>query len=226
MRSVIVLLSLAVFLFGCSTNEPAKNEQPAETKGKTTGTEKNKPERKGESKDVHVPNPQVSDDRNLTKIGQTIDDSKGEMTLKGIKNVNKHYNHEPISLTIKDVKLIHHKPDNSMIDFFHSYTHEEEFDFVKIAVEIKNNSDKTVKFAPVALIKTSDGQKKMFDEDIYLEELGGEMKENSTKEGTLGFIVEEAKQPIQWVEVTTSDVFNQNDKLIHKAQTIKIDLNR
>lgn len=220
MRPLVLLLTLTVFLFGCTTNESEISDKTnEETKEKITETEKNITV----NKDVNVPNPQVSDDQNLKEIGQTINDPKGEITLEAIKNVNKNYNVSPIGLILQDVKLIHYKPDYSMIDFFHSYTHDEEFDFVKIAVEIKNTSNKTVKFAPVALVKTSDGQKKMWEEDIYLEELGGEIEGNSTKKGSLGFIVEKAKQPIQWVEVTTSDVFDQNDKLIHKAQKIKID---
>jgi hypothetical protein len=220
MRPLVLLLTLTVFLFGCTTNESEISDKTnEETKEKITETEKNITV----NKDVNVPNPQVSDDQNLKEIGQTINDPKGEITLEAIKNVNKNYNVSPIGLIIQDVKLIHYKPDYSMIDFFHSYTHNEEFDFVKIAVEIKNTSNKTVKFAPVALVKTSDGQKKMWEEDIYLEELGGEIEGNGTKKGSLGFIVEKAKQPIQWVEVTTSDVFDQNDKLIHKAQKIKID---
>jgi hypothetical protein len=91
---------------------------------------------------------------------------------------------------------------------------------------MKNTSNDTVKFAPVAVLKTSDGQQKIWEDDIYLEELGGEIEGNSTKKGTVGFIVEEAKQPIQWAEFTTSDVFDQNDKLIKKGQKIKIELER
>jgi hypothetical protein len=223
MRPMAILLILTVLLFGCTNNGSEKNEKPNdETREKTTETEKNK----AENKDVHVPNPQVSDDQNLKEIGQTINDSKGEITLEAIKIANDNYKIGPMELNVRDVKLIHYKPDYSMIDFFHSYTHDEEFDFVKLAVEMKNTSDDMLKFAPVAILKTSDGQQKIWEDDIYLEELGGEIKGNSTKTGTVGFIVEETKQPIQWVEFTTSDVFDQNDKLIKKGKKIKIEIER
>ncbi len=84
----------------------------------------------------------VTDDRSLLKVGQTFSDDKGKAVLKDIKPVNKTYKIGDVELTVKEMKLIHLRPDYSMIDYFHELTHDEEFDFVKVFVDIKNTSSK------------------------------------------------------------------------------------
>jgi hypothetical protein len=195
--------------------------------------------------DEYQPNPQVTDDRTLQKVGQTYADGKGEAALKAIKNVTKTYKVGPIELTVKEMKWIHLRPDYSMIDYFHVLTHDEEFDFVKVFVEIKNTSNEKVNFGPIALLKTNTGETFDWEKDIYLEELNGEIEGNSTKYGNLGFIVNasdshahkdkkseeeghkddhsnEAKD-INWIEITTSDVFDKERKKISDSQKIKIE---
>ncbi|MBD5070346.1 hypothetical protein GUF45_01500, partial [Xanthomonas citri pv. citri] len=83
----------------------------------------------------------------------------------------------------------HLRPDYSMIDYFHELTHDEEFDFVKVFVDIKNTSTKKVNVAPIALMKTNTGETFDWNKDIYLEELNGELEGGAEKSGNLGFIV-------------------------------------
>lgn len=169
----------------------------------------------------YILSPQVIDDRSIQEIGQTFRDNKGEAKLKAINNDSQTYMIGSIELTIREAKILQFKPDYSLIDFFHSYTQAETFDFVKLFVEIKNTSDKPLKFAPAAIINTNSGEKKTWEDDIYLEELNGEIKDNATKKGNLGFIIE--KSNINSIEITTSDVFNQKDEKLNNAEKIKIE---
>ena len=166
-------------------------------------------------------NPQVPDDRTLIEVDQTVSDEKGEVTLKAINQVNKTYSDGPIKLTVKDMKLIHLRPDYSLIDYFHVLTQEEEFDFVKVFVEIENKYPEKVNFAPIALIETSTGEKLNWENDIYLEDLNGEIKGNETKKGNIGFIVE-SSDDLEWIEITTSDVFDKDGEKIIESQKLKI----
>jgi hypothetical protein len=150
-----------------------------------------------------------------------VSDEKGEATLKAINQVNKTYSDGPIKLTVKDMKLIHLRPDYSLIDYFHVLTQEEEFDFVKVFVEIENKYPEKVNFAPIALIETSTGEKLNWENDIYLEDLNGEIKGNETKKGNIGFIVE-SSDDLEWIEITTSDVFDKDGEKIIESQKLKI----
>lgn len=215
-KAICLFLLLSLLLLGCSNNN-VEQSMAAENKSTSLSSTNKIP---SYYKD-YILNPQVIDDRSMQEIGQTFRDKKGEATLKAIKNDNLTYKMGSIELTIREAKLLHFKPDYSLIDFFHSYTHEEEFDFVKLFVEIKNTSDEPLKFAPVAIVKTSSGEKKTWEDDIYLEELNGEVAANTKKIGNIGFIIEKAK--VDSIEITTSDVFNTQDKKINKAEKITID---
>jgi hypothetical protein len=166
-------------------------------------------------------NPQVTDDRTLLEVGQSVSDEKGEATLKAINQVNETYEEGPIKLTVKDMKIIHLRPDYSLIDYFHVLTQEEEFDFVKAFIEIENTSPEKSNFAPIALIETSTGERIDWEKDIYLEELNGEIEGNETKKGNLGFILN-SSEDLEWIEITTSDVFNKDEEKIIDSQKIKI----
>ncbi|WHY77855.1 DUF4352 domain-containing protein [Neobacillus sp. WH10] len=172
--------------------------------------------------DVYVPSPQVTDDRNLVNIGETLSDTKGELTLKEYKKVNMEIQVGPANMIIKDIKVMHFVPDFSMIDFFHDYTHDEEFDFVKVEVEVKNTSNEVIKFNPIAFIKMNNGEQKTWEDDIYLEELPGEIGPNGVKKGNLGYILKDTND-IKWVELLTSDVVNKNEESIAEAKNIIID---
>ncbi|MFC6040792.1 hypothetical protein ACFPYN_15295 [Paenisporosarcina macmurdoensis] len=207
MKKHIALLGLLTLVIsGCSNN--------------TVASVKEKPANIDYLNDYYS-NPQVPDDRTLIEVDQTVSDEKGEATLKAIKQVNKTYSDGPIKLTVKDMKLIHLRPDYSLIDYFHALTQKEEFDFVKVFIEIENKYPEKVNFAPIALIETSTGEKLNWENDIYLEDLNGEIKGNETKKGNIGFIVE-SSDDLEWIEITTSDVFDKDEEKIIESQKIKI----
>ncbi|WP_449540484.1 hypothetical protein [Ferdinandcohnia sp. Marseille-Q9671] len=170
----------------------------------------------------YAANPQVPDDRTLLEAGQSILDEKGEITLKRIKQVNETYEIGPIKITIRDMKLIHLRPDYSLIDYFHVLTHKEEFDFVKVFVEIENTSSEEVNFAPVALLNSNTGETFDWEKDIYLEDLNGVIEGNSSKKGNLGFILKSSDN-LESIEITTSDVFDQDEKKITNAQKVTLE---
>ncbi|MGX4764825.1 DUF4352 domain-containing protein [Bacillus mojavensis] len=234
MKKTLSILFFIVILAGCSSNvnsekQNTAGEQTAKATPQSTSSQK-------DSIDEYQPNAQVTDDRSLLKVNQTFSDDKGEAVLKDIKQVNQTYKIGNVELTVKEMKLIHLRPDYSMIDYFHVLTHDEEFDFVKVFVDIKNTSSEKVNFAPVALMKTNTGETFDWNKDIYLEELNGELEAGAEKSGNLGFIVNAAsghahdelsadkkKKEIKWIEITTSDVFDQNHKKISDSQKIKIE---
>ncbi|WP_061860105.1 hypothetical protein [Priestia megaterium] len=251
MKQTLSILFLIILLVGCSSNaDPKSNEKNTENETRTENSVNKKDDETKQQKnqeqtankiDEYQPNPQVTDDHSLQKVGQTYADGKGEATLKAIKNVNKTYEVGSVELTVREMKLIHLRPDYGMIDYFHVLTHDEEFDFVKVFVEVKNKSSEKVNFAPVALLKTNTGETFDWQKDIYLEKLNGEIKGNATKFGNLGFIVNatgghahnsghneqaEAKKAkdIKWIEITTSDVFDKDHKKISDSQKIRIEL--
>jgi len=173
--------------------------------------------------DVYVPNPQVTDDLNLVKVGETISDSKGKLTLKSYKQVNQTIKVGPVEMMIKDVKVLHFIPSYNMIDFFHAYTHEEEFDFIKIGVEIKNTSNEQVKYTPIAALKVNNEEHKTWEDDIYLEELAGVVEPGDVKKGNMGFILDHTKE-VEWIELLTSDVVDENQKIVEQGKNTKIEL--
>lgn len=246
------MLFFILLLVGCSANAVPGNDGDKanigdKTQSESTTNENNDKPKQQENQEIfdqYQPNPQVTDDRSLQKLGQTYEDEKGEATLKAYKDVNQTYTVGPIELIVKEMKLIHLRPDYSMIDYFHVLTHDEEFDFVKVFVEIKNTSSENVNFAPIAIIKTNTGETLDWEKDIYLEELNGEIKGNRTKFGNLGFIInatdihkdghsdgknshvkehQSEEKNIQWIEITTSDVFDKKQKKISESQKIKIE---
>lgn len=193
-------------LSGCSI---AKEEINKETKAAETAES----QQVIENKDGYAPNPQVTDDSTLRNAGDSFTDNKGELTLKAVKEVNKTFNLDGIVYTIKDVKLLHFIPDYSLIDFYHPYTHDEEFDFVKIGVEVKNNAEESYHFGPVALVNINDTIHKTWEDDFYLEELHGEILAGQKKQGNLGFIVDELDN-LDKVEILAGDLVDKDKKKI------------
>ena len=115
------------------------------------------------------------------------------------------------------MKVMHATPDYSMIDFFHGYTHDEDFDIVKVNVEIKNNSDKKIKFSPVAFLETDRGEHLTWEDEIYLEELTGEIEGNGSKSGNIGFILNDGN--IKGISVMTSDAVDDEGKVLAKGKS-------
>ena len=219
MKKISFFLILLLVLTGCSSVNNTENKATGDQVKTIDQTEKNQ----NVKKDVYVPNPQITDDINLVTVGETVTDDKGELTLKSYKRINKTVNIGGVEMVLKEVKLMHFVPDYSMIDFFHSYTHEEEFDFLKVGIEVKNKSDEDIKFSPVAYVKTSKGELKTWEDDIFLEELNGEIQSNNVKKGNLGFILENTND-IKSIEILTSDVLNNVDESIEKPKTLKVDI--
>ncbi|MGG0664556.1 hypothetical protein ABE042_10660 [Viridibacillus arvi] len=209
MKKLLGFLLLSSLLFGCS-NKDFSTSSPALAQ-----------EIESNYLDGYGANPQVPDDRTLLTVGQSIKDAKGEATLKKINLEEQTINVGDIKLTVKDTKLIHLFPDYSLTDYFHALTHDEEFEFVKLFVEIKNDSNDKVNFAPIAMIETNTGQKITWDQDIYLENLNEEIEGSASKKGNLGFIVD-TKTDLEWIEITTSDVFDENEEKVADAKKFRI----
>lgn len=211
MKQVIYLCLLLITLTGCSFND--EKSVAAKTSANNTIPS---------YYDDYILNPQVSDDRLLQEVGQFSRDNRGELTVKATEHDSHTYKiGDSIELTIREAKILHFKPDYSLIDFYHSYTHDQEFDFVKLFVEIKNTSNQPLKFAPIATMNTNMDELKTWEDDIYLEELNREIAANGTKKGNLGFIIE--KSNVDSIEIMTSDVFNKKDELKYEGETIRVE---
>jgi len=206
---VFILLTCAFFLSACASNTIQQTETEVKSEVENSLL-----------KD-YISNPQVPDDRELLKVGETYRDEKGEITLKQINHLNETVDIGPIQLTFKEMKVIHLNPDYSLVDYFHVLTHEEEFDFVKVFVEIENTSSETVNFAPIATIETSQGEQIPWENDIYLDGLNGVFEGNEKKFGNLGFIIE--KSDLSSLKITTSDVFSENEEKIADFQNIMLE---
>lgn len=163
----------------------------------------------------YVLSPQITDDRMLQEVGQNKRDAKGEATVKAVNMNPETYDIGPVELTVAESKVLQVKPDYSLIDFFHVYTHDQEFKVVKMFVEMTNTSSEPVHFAPVALFETGAKELKLWEDDIYLEGLTGELAPGETKRGNIGFIVEESD--VDSITITTSDVFDAHEEKIAKA---------
>ncbi|MDR7238469.1 DUF4352 domain-containing protein [Neobacillus drentensis] len=221
MKQTLITILLVLLLTGCSFVSIQPNRDKTDSK-----TEKISTDSKKISEDDHnayYNNPQVTDDSTLQKPGQSMTDEKGEATLKAIKPINSVYHLGEIEFTIKEMKLLHYRPDYSLIDYFHPLTEAEEFDFIKINVDINNKSKEKRNFAPVALFETNTGVKMDWKQDMYLEHLNGEIEGNQIKRGNLGFIVDQAEsKKIEWIQILTSDVFNEKQERLEEAQKIQL----
>jgi len=213
MKKYLTLLLAISILSGCSAAAPEDSTKETKAAGAVKAVDEPK------THNIYVPNPQVTDDSTLKKAGDTVTDRKGELTLKAVKEVNKHLTLGGIQYTIKDIKLLHYVPDYSMIDFFHPYTHEEEFDFVKMGIEIENTSKENYHFAPVALMKVNGSIHKTWEDDFYLEELNGEIAAGQMKKGNVGFIVDEL-DGLSEVEILSGDLVSDDKK--KKASPVRL----
>lgn len=213
MKKYLTLLLAISILSGCSA--AAQEESTKETIADGVVKAVDEPK----TSNIYVPNPQVTDDSNLTKVGDTVTDRKGELTLKAVKELNKHLTIDGIEYKVKDIKLMHYIPDYSLIDFYHPYTHDEEFDFIKVGVEMENTSKESYHFAPVAMMNINGTVHKTWEDDFYLEEMNGEIKAGQVKKGNIGFIVEELDE-ISQIEILSGDLVGEDKE--KKANPIKL----
>ncbi|ANU14543.1 putative protein ydhF precursor [Planococcus halocryophilus Or1] len=204
-KAIYFLLFSAVILGGCS--DPDDSIAVASTVAEESEVPK--------YYEDYVLSPQVTDDRKLQEVGQNKRDAKGEAIVEAINMTMETYGIGPVKLTVAESKILQVKPDYSLIDFFHAYTHDQEFSVVKMYVEITNTSNEPLHFAPVALFETDAEELKLWEDDIYLEGLTGEIAPGETKQGNIGFIVEESD--IDSVTITTSAVFNKSEEKIAEA---------
>lgn len=85
MKKYLQIMLAVSMVTGCSFAEAESNKE-----SKTAETVVDKPT--NNNTDVYVPNPQVTDDRDLKKVGDSITDEKGELTLKSVKKSMKPLN--------------------------------------------------------------------------------------------------------------------------------------
>lgn len=208
-----LILSVCVLgiISGCSSQSATSNNSHAEAASNSDYLKK------------YQANPQVTDDRTLLKVGDDITDDRGYAKLKRHNFTQESYKIGEITLTIRDVKQIYLEPTYSMIDYFHTLTHDESFDTVKAFVEVTNNSDQTVHFSPMAILTSNTGQKWTWDQDIYLDNLTGKIKPHQTKRGNIGYILEHESNPSKFV-LQTSDVFDEKEQKIANSKKINLSL--
>ncbi|MEH7744622.1 DUF4352 domain-containing protein [Neobacillus drentensis] len=221
MKHSLIIILFVFLLTGCSFGSIQPSPERTDTKSENTSKAPQKIS--AVDHEAYYNSPQVTDDSTLKKPGQSVTDEKGEATLKTMKQINKVYHFGDIEYTIKEIKLLHYRPDYSLIDYFHPLTEDEEFDFIKISVDIKNHSKEKRNFAPVALFETNTGVKMDWKQDMYLEHLNGELQGSQVKRGSLGFIVDQTKgKEIEWIKILTSDVFNDQQEKLEEAQKIQL----
>lgn len=217
MKKALVLLIFILLLAGCSTN----GINTEKTKGEKSVEDKHVAEK---NKNFYIDNPQATDDRPLQEIGRVYEDKDGQATLKALNQDKQTVTIGPMELTIQHVKAFLYLPSPDLIDFFHEYTeNEEEFNYVKVFITVKNTSADTLNFNPIAVLETSAGEKKNWQEDFYLEGLNGDFKGKEDKLGNMGFVIDKTNvDEFKWIKLTTSQVLDQNQKIISKEKVIKI----
>ncbi|WP_088008257.1 DUF4352 domain-containing protein [Indiicoccus explosivorum] len=218
-KELLTGLALALLLSGCSDGAAAPEEE-----AETAETPAAEPETASggipDFYEGYVANPQVTDDRALTETGQTVRDANGQITLKAIASPDAAVEIGGIELTVHEAKVFMFQPDYSLTDFYHHYTDEEEFAVVKAFVSFTNTTDAPLQFAPVALASTDTGEERTWEDDIYLEEMNGEIALGETVKGSIGFVVDDAE--VGSLTLTTSDVFSADDEKVADAAKIEI----
>lgn len=160
-------------------------------------------------------NPQIPDDRTLTKQDDAVQAEKGFLTVDAANFQTETVHIGDVTLTIHDTKRITLEPDYSMIDYFHMLTEDSEFTLVKAFVTIENKGDEPVIFSPVAQIEsTHDTQ--TYERDVYLDDVTGKLQPNETKSGNIGYIVDPSVK--KWTVQTTS-VYDVHEKIIAEPKT-------
>ncbi|WP_028784712.1 DUF4352 domain-containing protein [Thalassobacillus devorans] len=227
MKHLLYLLMAVVLLTAC-TNANKEIENAKEQPEKDTEiAKKETDEQEAKNQATFIDNPQAPDDSSLKKTGQTYQDGDGKIKLLALSPSEKQVTVGPMEMIIKEVKLMNYSPAPHLIDFFHGYTSQEEnFNYIKLNLIVKNTSNQTLNFAPVSVLETNKGEKKNFEDDFYLENMYGKYKSGETRYGQLGFIIKKNKtKKIDSLQILTSDVFSGKES-IDKAKKITIQLSR
>lgn len=212
MKQLVVLLTLGTILSGCGNPVQEAKQSVSLPKQEQVSIEKTA---------AYVPNPQLPDDRKLTKVDASIADDKGELTLKQFVRPDVTRTIGPIRMKVEEVKVFHARPSYGMIDFFHGFTHDESFDLVKTRVTITNTGNEPVTFNPVAHFKLDTKIEKTIEDDIYLESLAATYAPDETRSGNFGFILE---QPLSYVDWLTSDVLSTKRDVLGKGSSLSLRL--
>jgi hypothetical protein len=225
MKQFFIPIGLSVLLFGCSSTDTPAVEENTAPQAEENIEEKNTNESTNDTSKKYSNSPQAVNDQSVTNIGQIYEDKNGVITLRAIHNNPETLEIGPIELTIKEVKIFTYLPSNDLIDYFHGFTHNEDnFNYVKVRVEVKNTSDQPAKFSPIGQLETNEGEKVSGEEDFYLESLIGEYTPGEVREGNIGLVIEETSvENIEWVKIITSDVLNTENNTINKTEEIKIE---
>ncbi|RKQ30771.1 hypothetical protein [Oceanobacillus halophilus] len=222
MKNALLMIITTLVLSGCinpdQQSEPVNDEfhQKKETdRVHAESTEKNDP---------YMHNPQAPDTRSLENIGQEFTDENGKVILKAISDYMDTHRIGPVELSITDIKVMDYTPALHLIDYFHGFTNNEtNFHYIKLAVTINNTSSEDVNFAPVSILKTNKGEMKNFEDDFYLQNLHGILLANEQKSGELAFILDETTpDKLTEIQITTSDIFDENNESIQKGKEINI----
>lgn len=216
MKQILAALMLGTILSGCGTMPDTVQEKSSEKSAPKQETPVSI-----EKSAAYVPNPQLPDDRKLTKVDASVTDDKGELTLKQFVRPDVTRTIGPITMKVEEVKVFHARPSYGMIDFFHGFTHEESFDLVKTRVTITNRGDEPVTFNPVAHFRLDAKTEKTLQDDVYLESLAATYAPGETRSGNFGFIIE---QPLTSVELLTSDVLSAKRDVLGKGSSLSLRL--
>lgn len=216
MKQILAALMLGTILSGCGTTPDTVQEKSSEKSAPKQETPVSI-----EKSAAYVPNPQLPDDRKLTKVDASVTDDKGELTLKQFVRPDVTRTIGPITMKVEEVKVFHARPSYGMIDFFHGFTHEESFDLVKTRVTITNIGDEPVTFNPVAHFRLDAKTEKTLQDDVYLESLAATYAPGETRSGNFGFIIE---QPLTSVELLTSDVLSAKRDVLGKGSSLSLRL--
>ncbi|AQQ52203.1 DUF4352 domain-containing protein [Planococcus lenghuensis] len=217
-RASLIGFTLAALLAGCSeqADTPAVSEQPEAGVSAAASHIAIPGFYEG-----YIVNPQVTDDRTLTETGAVFRDARGQIELLAAALDGDTVEIGGIELTVHAAKLLSYQPDYSLTDYYHHFTEAEEFPIINAFIEIRNTTDAPLKFAPVALASADTGEEYTWEDDIYLEELNGEIAPGETVKGHIGFVLD--GEDTRTLTLTTSDVFNTEDEKIADANELTID---
>lgn len=222
LKGWIMLILSAALVIGCASEADKKKE--SHTNHQQNESNRSESENQTE-KQTYTDSSQASDDTNLTKINKKVEDQDGSITLKKYAKVNKQLQSDSIALTIDEVKVLHYAPSVDLIDFFHGYTKQDEFPYVRVNVKIVNKGKESVHFNPIAQIETDQGETVTWKEDFYLEQLNGEIKPGDEKMGSLGFILNKTNiENLKTITITSSEVVDDQEKTISNPLILTVDL--
>jgi hypothetical protein len=167
------LFTLMLFLVACGTDDNNYEDSNSDTNNtentastetsEETDAEINKVEDSTESDVVEESN--ESDDGLLTKPGETIKESEYTVELIKIKELNQTVEIAPLTLTLKDAKLIKYKDMaegfKSEMEAFSNGPIGDEFTYLQITYNVENTEDKNIGWNGLSTVVTD--QKEQID---------------------------------------------------------------